>query len=124
MKTSKIKSISSKQSPKNLKRYSLLELEDWTKWTISHDKEGQYQVWQELKYNTKPTQDDPTKFWISEVKENNRGGSKRNYKADFAMKALECASRKDMTIPKEVIETAEKYFDRLQKKSLSANQDG
>ena len=120
MNTSKIKAIvQSKQSPKNNKRYTILELEDWIKWTISHDTEDQYKVWQELKYKTTPTQDDPSKFWISEVKENKKGFPQRNYNAEFAMKALECASRSWV---QNIYELADKYFDRLKKKSLSYNQ--
>ena len=120
MNTSKIKAIvQSKQSPKNNKRYTILELEDWIKWTISHDTEDQYKVWQELKYKTTPTQDDPSKFWISEVKENKKGFPQRNYNAEFAMKALEYASRSWV---QNIYELADKYFDRLKKKSLSYNQ--
>jgi len=119
-KTSKIKSISSKQSQKNLKRYSALEMEDWTKWTISHDKEGQYTVWQELKYKTQPTQDDPTKFWISEIKDKKRWGSQpRDYRIDLIMKALECAViKKDVNIQ----EAFNEYYDLMDKKYLSVKQ--
>lgn len=129
MNTSKIKFIiSSKQSPKNEKRYTLLEMEDWAKWTISHEKQDQYQVWQELKYKTSPMQDDPTKFWISEVKDKKWWYPQRDYKIDFVMKAMECAilfhpnSQHVEWVKPTVGELADTMYNRMDKKYLSIKQ--
>lgn len=129
MNTSKIKAIiQTKQSPKNGKRYTIIEMESWDKGTICHDNENQYAVWQELKYKINPTQDDPTKFWISEVKEKKWWWYSRDYKIDFVMKAMECAIAYFPNVnhiegkPQLISEIADSMYNRMDKKYLSVKQ--
>ena len=125
MQNSKIKTISSKFSENKKKWYSEIELEDWTKWTIWHDKEDDYKVGQEIAYKTSLKNWTTDQYWISEIKENKKGWfAQRNYNADFSMKALECAVEfaPQWQTLKGTLECADSMFDWLKKKSLSANQ--
>lgn len=122
--TSKIKSVSSRFSDKSNKRYYDIVMENWDTGTIWHNNENAYQVWQELKYRLKLKENSTDKYWMNEVKEKKWWYSQKNYNAEFAMKALECAvdfapQWQDL---KGIIVCADTMLDWLQKRSLSANQ--
>lgn len=120
-KTSKIKSVSSKFSEKSNKWYYDIEMENWDKWTIWHNNENAYQVWQELKYKLTLKKDSTDKYRMNEVKDKKRWGGQRDYKIDFITKALELAVMKPGWAWS-VISAFNEYYDLMEKKYLSVKQ--
>ena len=72
-----------------------------------------------MKYKLTAQRDNPDKFWVNIAKDKKWWFAQKNYNAEFAMKALECASRSWI---ENVYELADQYFDWLKKKSLSSSQ--
>lgn len=127
MKTSKIIKITSNFSERSNKRYYDIELENWDKWTIANDNENAYKEWQELNYELWKFKNESAGLYRINEARQKKWWSPRNYNAEFAMKALECAVEfapvwKEWQTLENTLECADEMFKRLKNKSLSTNQ--
>ena len=121
--TSKIKSMESKFSEKSNKWYYDITMENWDHWTIWHNNENAYTVWQELKYKLTLKKDSTDKYWMNEVKEKKRWWSQKNYDAEFIIAAMTCANTYAMAHPTcDINAIANGYLKRMKDTFSSSNQ--